>query len=73
MLSMSNSLQTSPRVAIIGCGLVGEKRVKLLAPGQVTVTCDLNLDRARKLAALSPGCVATDSVEQALVPRMSIA
>lgn len=59
-------VMTAPRVAIIGCGLVGEKRIRLLAPGQVTVTCDLNLDRAKKLAALSPGCEATDSVEQAL-------
>ncbi len=56
----------TPRVAIIGCGLVGEKRMKLLAPGTVTVACDLNLDRAKKLAALSPGCEATDSVEQAV-------
>lgn len=56
----------SPRVALIGCGLVGEKRMKLLAPGQVTVTCDLNLERARKLAALSAGCEATDSVEKTI-------
>ena len=54
----------TPRVAIIGCGLVGEKRMKLLAPGTVTVACDLDLDRAKKLAALSPGCEATDSVEK---------
>jgi predicted dehydrogenase len=53
----------SPRVAIIGCGLVGEKRVKLLPPGAVTVACDLNLDRAKKVAALIPGCQPTDSVE----------
>jgi predicted dehydrogenase len=63
---MSNSQQPSPRVAIIGCGLVGEKRTRLLAPGQVTVTCDLNLERAKKIAALSPGCEATDSVETAV-------
>lgn len=56
----------TPRVAIIGCGLVGEKRMKLLAPGQVTVACDLNLERAKKLAALSAGCEATDSVEEAV-------
>jgi len=56
----------SMRVAIIGCGLVGEKRTKLLPPGAVTVACDLNLDRARRLASLSPGCVATDSVEEAV-------
>ena len=62
---MSNSPYSSPRVAIIGCGLVGEKRMKLLAPGTVTVVCDLNLERAKKLAALSPGCEATDSVAHA--------
>lgn len=56
----------SPRVAIIGCGLVGDKRVKLLPPGAVTVACDLNPDRARKLAALTPDCVATDSIEKAV-------
>jgi predicted dehydrogenase len=43
---------------------VGEKRMKLLAPGTVTVACDLHLARAEKLAALSPGCTATDSVEK---------
>ena len=51
-------------MGIIGCGLVGEKRIKLLAPGQVTVACDLNIERAKKLATLSPGCEATDSVER---------
>jgi predicted dehydrogenase len=56
----------SLRVAMIGCGLIGQKRLNNLPPGSVTVACDLNLDRARKLAAQSPGCVATDSVEQAV-------
>ncbi len=55
---------STPRVAIIGCGLVGEKRMKLLAPGTVTIVCDLNLERARKLSTVSPGCEATDSVEK---------
>ena len=56
----------APRVALIGCGLVGQKRLKLLPPGSVTVACDLQLERAQKLAAQSPGCVATDSVEKAV-------
>jgi len=56
----------SPRVALIGCGLIGQKRLNHLPPGSVTVACDLDLDRARKLAAQSQGCVATDSVEQAV-------
>lgn len=56
----------TPCVALLGCGLVGQKRLNLLPPGSVTVACDLQLARAQKLAAQSQGCVATDSVEQAL-------
>jgi predicted dehydrogenase len=63
---MSLETRSNPRVAIIGCGLIGQKRLNNLPPGCVTVACDLNLDRARKLAAQSPGCLATDSVEQAV-------
>ena len=55
---------TTPRVALIGCGLVGQKRMKLLPPGSVTVVCDRQRDRAVQLASQSPGCIATDSVEQ---------
>ena len=29
----------TPRVALIGCGLVGQKRLNLLPPGSVTVAC----------------------------------
>ena len=39
------------RVAIIGCGLIGQKRLNLLPSGSVTVACDTQLDRAKKLAA----------------------
>ena len=52
------------RVALIGCGLVGRKRLKLLPPDSVTIACDLQLSRAQELAAQSAGCLATDSVEQ---------
>lgn len=55
-----------PRVALIGCGLIGQKRLNLLPPGSVTVACDSQLDRAKKLAAQSPGCVATASFEEAV-------
>ena len=56
----------TPRVALIGCGLIGQKRLNNLPRGSVTVTCDLVLDRAKKLAAQSPDCQATDSVERAV-------
>lgn len=68
---MSNS--TSPRVALIGCGLIGQKRLQNLPPGSVTVACDLNLERARKLAAQSPGCLATASVEETVAsPQVDV-
>jgi predicted dehydrogenase len=55
-----------PGVALIGCGLIGQKRLQNLPPGTVRFACDLNIDRARRLAAQSPGCTATSSVSEAL-------
>src|SRR5437868_5131907 len=55
-----------PRIALIGCGLVGQKRLNNLPPGVVTMACDLNLARASKLAQQSKGCEFTDSVEKAV-------
>lgn len=63
----------APRVALIGCGLVGQKRLAQLPPGTVAVACDLDLARAQRLAAQSPGCQATDSVQAALsVPGVEV-
>ncbi len=56
----------SLRVALIGCGLIGQKRLNLLPSGSVTVACDTQRDRAQKIAAQSPGCIATESFEQAV-------
>jgi len=56
----------TPRIALIGCGLIGQKRLNLLPPGSVTVACDTQIDRAKKIAAQSPGCLATASVEDAV-------
>lgn len=53
------------RVSIIGCGLIGKKRMLALQPGQVKITCDLQIQRAQDLAKLSPGCKATTSGEEA--------
>lgn len=54
---------------MIGCGLIGQKRLNGLLPGTVRVACDLDLERARRLAAQSPGCAATDSVGEALASK----
>jgi predicted dehydrogenase len=46
------------RSAIIGCGLIGAKRAQYSTPCELTVCCDLDLDRAKQLAARFPGAVA---------------
>ena len=51
---------------MIGCGLIGQKRLNFLPAGSVTVACDMQIERAQKIAAQSPGCVATTSVEEAV-------
>ena len=54
------------RVAIVGCGLIGQKRAKALAGAKLTVCCDLKLPLAEKLAAAFPGARATASWEESV-------
>ena len=57
----------TPRVAIVGCGLIGKKRLASLAPGQHAVACDLDLPRAEALAkAAGAGARATANHEEAV-------
>ena len=49
----------TPRVAIVGCGLIGQKRAKALAGARLTACADVQLPRAQALAATSPGAFAT--------------
>lgn len=63
----------SPRVAIIGCGQIGRRRADSLPPGALAVACDINLGQAQRLAAGTPGCLATSSIETALAhPDVSV-
>ena len=49
----------TPRVAIIGCGLIGNKRAHALGDGvRVVAAVDPQGERARQLASRHPGCVA---------------
>lgn len=64
---MSANKNNYPGIAIIGCGLVGQKRLSNLPVGSVKIVCDLDITRAEKLASLSPGCAFTDSVEKAVM------
>src|SRR5258708_24622369 len=65
-IAARNGFDMSLRVALIGWGLIGQKRLNVLPPGSVTVACDMQLERAKKIAAQSPGCIATESFGQAV-------
>jgi predicted dehydrogenase len=47
------------RVAIIGCGLIGNKRARALGDSRLVAVADTNLARAQQLAAQHPGCRAS--------------
>ena len=41
------------RIAIIGCGIIGEKRAKALSGHQLVIVADKNIERARYIGSLS--------------------
>ena len=59
--------------AVIGCGLIGRKRVLALGPNPpLLYTCDLDLARAADLAKLAPGCTPVTDFTLALAdPRVA--
>ena len=58
--------RTLPRFAIVGCGLIGRKRLGSLSAGQFTVACDLEISRAEELVAATGHGRATADVDDAL-------
>lgn len=54
------------KVAIIGCGFVGQKRAQALGDNQLVLACDNDLAKAESLAAGYPGCVAASDWSVAL-------
>jgi predicted dehydrogenase len=53
------SMDRSVGVAIIGCGLIGQKRSKALSGANLVVCADIVEERASSLAAGFPGCDST--------------
>jgi predicted dehydrogenase len=51
---------TAPGVAIIGCGLIGQKRAKALGPARLVACADVLRKRAEALAHTVTGAVAGD-------------
>ena len=58
--------RTSPRFAIVGCGLIGRKRLGSLGAGQLSVACDLEISRAEELVATAGHGRATADLDEAL-------
>jgi predicted dehydrogenase len=48
-------------VAIVGCGLIGQKRAKAVGNARLVACADLSFERARSLAAQTPGAEAADT------------
>jgi predicted dehydrogenase len=59
-------METPFDLAIVGCGLIGRKRAQALAGARLIFACDLDLARAEALAALVPGCRATNDLAEVL-------
>jgi predicted dehydrogenase len=47
------------RVAVVGCGLIGHKRARVLGDSRLVAAADTDPTRARRLAELHTGCDAT--------------
>jgi predicted dehydrogenase len=70
---MGRPVSSQLGVAIIGCGLIGQKRAKALGPARLVVCADISHDRAVRLAATAPGCEAVSDWKQAIShPAVSI-
>jgi predicted dehydrogenase len=52
--------------AIVGCGLIGQKRARTLPDSFLKLTCDLDLARAEALASTIAGCKATSDLNEIL-------
>ncbi len=62
----------SVNVAIIGCGLIGQKRAKALGEGRLLACADVNEARANVLAGNSGAKVFTDWRELLALPEVEI-
>jgi predicted dehydrogenase len=66
-------MKIEKKIAIVGCGLIGKKRLASLAQSkfkaQVTVACDSNFGRAEELAKLAGACRATDRLEEVVLSK----
>src|SRR5512136_2588597 len=60
------TLREKPGVAIVGCGLIGQKRAQALREAQLVACADVDLGRAQKLARTAPGAAAITDWHEAV-------
>jgi len=73
MNDSAESVNDSFGVAIVGCGLIGRKRAKVLSPARLVACVDVDLQQAQALAESYPGCVAATDLQVALTnPEVQI-
>jgi predicted dehydrogenase len=53
------------KIAIVGCGLIGEKRAKALGEHQLIITADKDIERARRISSVNKIAIATNDWEEA--------
>jgi predicted dehydrogenase len=58
--------QRKPGFAIVGCGLIGHRRLGTLPSGSLKYACDLDEERARCLAGATTNCASTADLEKVL-------
>jgi predicted dehydrogenase len=70
---MGRPLSNQPGVAIVGCGLIGQKRARALGCARLAVCADIAQERAERLAATVSGCKAVSDWKEAVRdPEISI-
>jgi predicted dehydrogenase len=66
-LNFTGASESPIRFAIIGCGLIGGKRLAALPRGSLIAACDLIPEKAAGMATKAgPRCLATSSLQEAL-------
>lgn len=53
-------------IAIIGCGLIGQKRARGLGQHRLVIAADVSLDKAKAIASLVDGAIATKDWREAV-------
>jgi len=53
------------RIAIVGCGVIGNRRAKALGEHSLVACADASIERAQALAALHPNCAASQDWREA--------